>query len=537
MNFFEAFEKKDCENIAIIKSDNRLYSIKDLKPIIASVCQKLLQSECKNILICSKNNFSFLINFLAGIYAQKHIFILPDLRKKVLLDFDYLILDDVENDNIVDFEFKSIDLNEAFFSICTSGSTSKPKILRKNIAGLLKEAEDIIKEFEKIKNCKETELTTSTTPLHMFGMTCYIGLQLYNCEKFIINEKEILYPDQANLKDKIFISTPAFLEKFKKHDISLNDKPLVILSAGDRIKPEVFEYFERQKINLVNIYGSTETGIIAYSTAQNQEALTCFGNVKISTDKTSQIVIDSPYFIENNMVLCDIIEIKNNRMFVLKQRNDRILKIQEKRVSAHEIEDILKTSQYIEASYCFKYEDKLACAVVLNNYVKELLLNENINHTSLIKELKAIVKNKSEIIPQKWRFVYEIPKTQTGKVDTEKLKRIFGLNLSLPLIFEIKKEEQEASLELAFLKESNFFDGHFTGFPILPGVAQLYFAHKYAEYIFNRKIKNTQAKRVKFSHIIKPNKKVKLCFKMNENNINYSYKIENDIYSSGILAI
>lgn len=536
MNFFEAFNCSKHQNTPVLKQNEKTYTIGFIKQIIMPICKNLTENACKNVVITSTNNFNFFINFIASIYSKKKIYVLSDTKKENLLNFDYIKLNDIpktnNSENPNNFQFITPDLKTTYFTMCTSGSTGEPKFIQKNIFGLLAEVEDLAKEFNITPN---TELVISTTPHHMFGMTCYIGLTLYCCGDIVADTQEILYPDQAVLQNKIFVSTPAFLEKFKKHEISLENKPKLILSAGDKIKKEIYEYFNKHNINLINIYGSTETGIIAYNTAKNTTIMQCFKSVRISNDKSAQIIIESPYFIENKVILCDIVEILSKNSFILKERNDRILKIQENRVSAKEIEDILKLTEHVEDSYCFKHEDKLACAVVLNNNTKESLRDEHLTRTELIKKLKAIIKQKSDIIPQRWKFIYEIPKTKTGKIDKNKINSYFSLNLSLPLIFDIYETENETCIDLVFLRDSNFFSGHFTNCPILPGVVQLYFAQRFARQILNKKLKTNSAKKVKFSHIIRPNQKVTLCFTINESSISYTYRSENKIYSSGIL--
>ena len=53
---------------------------------------------------------------------------------------------------------------------------------------------------------------------------------------------------------------------------------------------------------------------------------------EVSTDDASQIVIKSPYFMEKQITLCDIIE-NHGEKFYLKKRSDRIIKIQEKELT------------------------------------------------------------------------------------------------------------------------------------------------------------------------------------------------------------
>ena len=158
-------------------------------------------------------------------------------------------------------------------------------------------------------------------------------------------------------------------------------------------------------------------------------------------------------------------------------------------------------------------------------------LNEGEMHFK--KMLKDEISKQTDIIPQKLRVLYEIFKTNTGKTDKAKIEKIFGLNLTMPFIKEIKKDNQSMIIKMIFPRFSNFFKGHFDGFAILPGVVQLYFAKYFMEELFGIKVEKSIVKKIKFSHIIKPDEVVELKItKLNEE-LSFCYKKEDIIFSSG----
>lgn len=537
MNFFEIFNKKEYQNTTIIKTEEKSYSIQEVLELTRPIVFKLQSNTTKNALILSENNFNFLINFIAAIFARKEIFLLSDPKKLFLIDFDYILLDKVFPATSQNIELKNVDTDNTLINIFTSGSSGTPKQITKTLTNIITEADDIYHEYKKYLPQEKTEVISSTSPHHMFGLTCYIVLPLYLCEKFLVNTKEIVYPEESNLNKKLFISTPSFLDKYKQHNINLSQKPAIILTAGDKLKEETYEYFKEQSVDISDIYGSSEVGVIAHKENPNAP-LSCYRNVTIDADKNSQITVFSPYFREEKLVLGDKIEKLNDKTFVLKNRTDRIIKIQEKRLNAMEIEDYINTTGYIENSYCFKYGEKLVCAAVLNKSGINYYTNHNGGRTKLIKELKSIIKTKSEIVPQKWKFLYEIPKTKTGKTNKEKIENIFSQNLSIPLILNVtKKDSNNLKIDLVFSRTCNFFKGHFDDFPILPGVVQFYFAHTYAEEMFGIPVQKSPVKKVKFSHIIKPDEIIELNLQKSEQNINYTYKKGELICSSGTFSI
>ena len=122
-------------------------------------------------------------------------------------------------------------------------------------------------------------------------------------------------------------------------------------------------------------------------------------------------------------------------------------------------------------------------------------------------------------------------------MDKEKIESLFAKNLSFPLILDVKQEDEKCTIKMVFSNTCNFFCGHFDEFPVLPGVVQLYFAHLFAEEIFKTEISKDTVKKVKFSHIIKPDEELELVLEKSEKNIGYTYRTKETVCSSGTFNI
>ena len=533
MNIFDIFFKEEYKNLEIIKNNNRLFTIEDIRPSVFYLIDKLNESKKKYAAIVSENNFDFYINFLASVFARKEIFLTTDLHKLPAEKNEYIILDEIpektEDNKTFDIKFNPQNI---FLNLFTSGTGGSPKRIIKSLQNLITETEDCRRLFEEHFR-KPSTVISSAVPHHMYGIVYYMMLSMCNCDSVIFDAQEISYPDTADLEDKIFVSTPSFLDEFRKHDIKIQKTPRLVFSAGDKLKEETARFFANQNIDIIEIYGSTETGTIAHKQASETE-YTCFQNVEIAQDNAFQAVVKSPYFQEPSVVIADIIEKINDKKFVLKNRNDRVVKIQEKRISLPEIEEYIKSCEFVNDAYCFKLKDKLACAAVLTAKGQEFCIKDP---AGITKFLKNNLKNKTEIIPQKWRFLYEIPKTKTGKTNKQEIEKLFLKNISIPLVLDKKVSENEITYNLVFLKNSNFFKGHFDSLPILPGVVQLYFAHYFAQCAFGEKISESPVKKIKFSHTIKPSEKLSLLLKKTDTSVSYSYKKEERLCSCGVFPI
>ena len=153
----------------------------------------------------------------------------------------------------------------------------------------------------------------------------------------------------------------------------------------------------------------------------------------------------------------------------------------------------------------------------------------------LIKLLKKELDSNFEVVPQRWKFVDEIPKKNNGKFDKEKIKSFFDINLSMPLILSKNVSENFANYELCFHRNCNFFKGHFEGFPILAGVVQLFFANYFIKESFKKDCHCGQIRKVKFANIIRPDMVVNLEITTTGSGYNYKYYQDDIIFSSGVL--
>lgn len=403
----------------------------------------------------------------------------------------------------------------------TSGSSGEPKIVKKSYKCVLAEGQDLAEFF---KFSPDTVFVSTVTPDFMYGTTFTVMLpKVLGCK---VDEERVLYPEDIKDYEKyVFVSTPSFLEKLAKYNFTFKRKPQMIISAGAKLADNVFEYLEKISLGVTEIYGSTEAGVIAYRQCA-RDNLKFFENVTYKNN-----TIKSPYFDEAELTLNDEIEFLQNG-FVVKKRNDRIVKIQEKRVSLSEVENILNLTEFIEKSYCLKLDDKLCAAAVLTVKGREFL--EKKGKLELIKILKM---SGSAALCKKWRFLHDLPVTERGKINRERITEIFNTNITYPNIIDFSINSDFAQFKLVFPLSSNFFKGHFTDFPILPGVVQLFFAKEFIKDAFNLDFVPETVKKIKFSSVIKPDTQVALTLKRKEKSIDFMFTNGDITFSSGSFVL
>lgn len=522
----EFFYTDKFDEDVVLKNNSKTISKKELKHYVYKNIS-ILQKKKENVVIVQKDILSFVINFFASIFTGKNIYLVDDVRKISDLDVDFDILCDCELEYSTEItRLEDVDSSKVLINLMTSGSSGKSKCVIKSLLNLITEAKDIYSTFD-FSN-EQLIISSSTSCAHLFGLT--FGFMFPLCNGFAINLDVVEYPDKFELENSFFVSTPSFLDTVKKNGILLKNAKYIV-SAGAKLKDDTFEYLE-QTSNVIEIYGSTETGVIAYRRHFEDKALTLFENVKISLLEDT-IALKTPYAYQDEVIINDRAEFVGDKI-VLKERTDRLLKIQEKRISAESLEKELSQNEFVKEAYCFKYQEKVACLCALSDLGKDFLLKYGLNELS--KRLKIYLKDTHEIVPQKWKFIDEIFRTKSGKIDRRIIERMFNMNVSFPIILDRKLEENSVVLKLYLYKSCNFFSGHFPEFPITPGVVQLYLASFYGEYFFNKNLVGGQIRKIKFSNIINAGDVVDLKLTFNERNVSFEYFDNEKTFSSGMFS-
>lgn len=106
----------------------------------------------------------------------------------------------------------------------------------------------------------------------------------------------------------------------------------------------------------------------------------------------------------------------------------------------------------------------------------------------------------------------------------------------------VEKKENSVSLEFSIPESSDFFDGHFPEFKLLPAVAQFEVVTRFSRKYFNTQRYVPAIKRIKFSNPIRPDTNVHLDleYRVEKSSVSFSMQdadIEDKVYSSGSFSV
>ena len=106
----------------------------------------------------------------------------------------------------------------------------------------------------------------------------------------------------------------------------------------------------------------------------------------------------------------------------------------------------------------------------------------------------------------------------------------------------ISKEEGKVVLEFVIPASSDFFDGHFPEYKLLPAVAQFEVVTRFSRKYFGTQRWVPSIKRIKFSAPIRPDAKIhlELTYKAEKQSVTFNLSdanVEGKVYSSGTFNV
>ncbi|MEC7307924.1 MULTISPECIES: AMP-binding protein [Vibrio] len=419
---------------------------------LSQLVQLLSLSPFQRVAICTQDSYLFAVAFWASAAANKHIILPGNYQPCALAElseqFDYLLVDDsigeVEVSDVRNIQtlldsstsskqplidnLATMDLAAIQLTLFTSGSSGTPKAIDKTLEHLDIETAQLDKNWGELLRGNRVHSTVSHQ--HIYGLLFRILWPLCSGVPFARNNLE--YPEQilshAN-KNCVLISSPALLKRLKHETKSA--QLAGVFSSGGPLPTESAHQSRSLLGHLpIEVFGSTETGGIAFRQQESaQTPWQLFDCIEANLNSENCIKLLSPYIDKNNWYqTADECEMVSDNQFVLKGRTDRVIKIEEKRVSLVEVEKRLEQLPWISECVVIPFEEPerliLASVLVLSDEGQATLSTMSkgkfwlMLRTELRKWLEPIA------IPRKYRVVDEIPLNSQGKRLTSHIEQL-----------------------------------------------------------------------------------------------------------------
>jgi acyl-coenzyme A synthetase/AMP-(fatty) acid ligase len=267
------------------------------------------------------------------------------------------------------------------------------------------------------------------------------------------------------------------------------------------------------------VYGSSETGGIAWRqrTAGADEGWTPLPGVAWRSSADGLLSVRSAQAgTDDWLVLADRVDGLEEGRFVLRGRADRIVKIEEKRISLDAIEAALLAGGLAREARVLACPDDghgrqvLAAFVVPSDAGRAVL--EQGGKTALNARLRAQLAPGLDAValPRRWRYLDALPVDARGKTTAAQLLALLDARPRHPAVRVLEQGDARVLLELTVPADLLYFDGHFDVAPVLPGVVQVDWAIHYGAHYLGRGGSFAGMQALKFQQMIRPQQPVRL---------------------------
>ncbi len=388
----------------------------------------------------------------------------------------------------------NVSTTDVLVEFYTSGSTGEPLRVSKNKRQLFGEGKCLTKHF----SISEDDVVLSGIPArHVYGFLFSVMIpHLSGC--FVVDERP-QYPASIHEVSgrsgaTVLVSTPGQLHALSAAENMPDVR--IVFSSGARLRPDARVALEKHGLRVAEIFGSTETGGIAFR--EDSDLWTPFEPVVIDTNQQGNLLVNSP-FLENPSEFweCqDRVEIENQKFRDL-GRSDDIVKVGAKRVSLDAIEELLLVHPDVRACAVFVEENprtRLHAFVVVSA------------ETTASDLRKSLLSKFDPVTIPRIHLVEQLPYTDLGKVSRKSLEELLtAKDRGIEVLSARQDSDDHFELEFLVHESCAYFEGHFDGFPILAGIAQMKFVEQQISAIWEELKHPIRFDRLKFRAPIYPN--------------------------------
>ena len=439
-----------------------------------------------------------------------------------------------------------LDLDQCRLLLCTSGSSGEPKLIEKHLRQLANEVE--VLEDQWGAELGQACIIGSVAAQHIYGLLFRVLWPL--CAGRPLLRKALPFPEDIQLAsreqaDFCLVASPALLKRMGDNlDWPALSRVRRVFSSGGPLPAEAAQQLQQRLDQApTEIYGSSETGGIAWR--QGGSLWQPFVGVELSQDEQGALRIASPCLPPDHVEqTADAARIQADGRFELLGRLDRIVKLEEKRISLPMLESALSEHPFVSEARLSVIEDNrafLAALVALSDAGLHALRNQG--RRALTQALRKHLAQYCEALalPRRWRLVRQMPCNAQGKLPQAQLEALLRTPRCLtPERLGERQEDDQWHLELGVPVDLAHFSGHFPQTPVLPGVVQIDWAISLARQLIENLPPRFQGMEVlKFQQLARPGDRLQLTlrFDAQRSKLHFSYRNGDAPCSSGRILL
>jgi acyl-coenzyme A synthetase/AMP-(fatty) acid ligase/3-hydroxymyristoyl/3-hydroxydecanoyl-(acyl carrier protein) dehydratase len=474
----------------------------------------------------------------------------PQTRQRWSSEVDLWLTDQGDDAHLSDYRHAplsaaALDLDHCSLSLCTSGSSGEPKRIDKNLRQLVNEVEALERLWGA--DLGPACIIGSVATQHIYGLLFRVLWPLCAGRSFV--RKQLAFPEDLQRTSRehsafVWVASPALLKRMGDNlDWPALSAVRRVFSSGGALPAEAAQSLhERLQQWPTEIFGSSETGGIAWR--QGQSLWQPFADVTLGQDNDGALLIASPYLPADHIEhTADAARIAADGRFELLGRLDRIVKLEEKRISLPMLEKALMDHEWIaEARLGVVQENRASLGALLVLSEAGLHALRNQGRRTLTEQLRQHLSLHCEALalPRRWRLLRQMPLNAQGKLpqaDVEAL--LLAPRPKAPQVLEQVETDGEWSLQLAVPPDLAYFSGHFPKAPVLPGVVQVEWALSLGQQLMNLPEKFAGMEVLKFQQLVRPGDEVQLHLRFDpvRGKLYFAYRNETATCSSGRILL
>jgi len=438
-----------------------------------------------------------------------------------------------------------LDLDQCRLSLCTSGSSGEPKRIDKTLRQLANEVEAL--ELLWGADLGEACIIGSVATQHIYGLLFRVLWPL--CAGRPLVRRQLAFSEDLQRASREYpafawVASPALLKRMGDNlDWPALSAVRRVFSSGGALPPEAAQSLhQRLQQWPTEILGSSETGGIAWR--QGESLWQPFAGVELSQDSDGALLIASPYLPAGHVEhSADAARIAADGRFELLGRLDRIVKLEEKRISLPMLEQALAAHDWVaEARLGVVQENRASLGALLVLSESGLFALREHGRRELAETLRKHLSQHCEALalPRRWRLLRQMPLNSQGKLaqaDVEAL--LLAARPKAPEVLEQSASDGEWSLQLSVPPDLAYFSGHFPKAPVLPGVVQVEWALNLGRQLLNLDGAFAGMEVLKFQQLVRPGDEIQLHlrFDAERGKLYFAYRNDTATCSSGRILL
>jgi acyl-coenzyme A synthetase/AMP-(fatty) acid ligase len=299
----------------------------------------------------------------------------------------------------------------------TSGSTGRPRPYPKTLGAFARSTAQNLAALAPLWEGAVASVVATVPPQHMYGMELSVMLPLL--APVAVHGGRPFFPQDvaAALAEvpapRVLVTTPVHLRALVESGVAL--PPLAAIVSATAPLPQALarQAEERFGAPLCEVFGSTETCIVAHRRTAREAAWTPMPGVAVRPRPDGAQVL-APH-LDTPVVLSDLVDVDEGGRFVLRGRQADLLEIAGKRASLGELTArLLAVPGVHDAAMVQLAPDERGVA-----RIGAVVVAPGLDEAALLAALRVAMD--PVFLPRRIRFLEALPRAETGKLPRDAL--------------------------------------------------------------------------------------------------------------------